>query len=340
MGKLDEMNDHEHGHVPYILLLLHYLEEWKKDHDGNPPSNYREKTQFRDLVRAGARTNNTDGGEENYDEAVAAVLKSITQWTLGSSLRDIFEMEQCKSVKDDSDSFWIIAAAIKTFYNTHGALPLPGSLPDMKAQSADYISLQNIYKEKARKDSAEVLSTVRSIEAGLGSRSTQISEKEVEIFCKNAGNVRVIQGRNIPRLEAGASQVIESIRNGLGNPESLIPVFIAFQAVDAIVNDNLEDRNSATPLDDEAKWSETIERLINLITENNCHPLEDETRERIMKAAQEVKRAGGGELHNISSLTGGLVAQEALKVLTKQYVPLDNTCVFDGIGSRSDMFRL
>lgn len=338
--KLDEMSDHEHGHVPYILLLLHYLEQWKKDHDGSPPSNYKEKTQFRDLVRAGARKNNTDGGEENYDEAVAAVLKSITQWTLGSSLRDIFEMEQCKNVKPDSDSFWICAAAIKTFYNTHNALPLPGSLPDMKAQSADYIALQNIYKDKARKDSAEVLKTVRAIEAELGSRPSTISEKEVEIFCKNAGGVRVIRGRDISHLETGAPQVIESIRNGLGNPESLVPIFIAFEAVDAMVNENQEDESSATSLDDETKWSATIQRLLNLITENDTQPLDDETRERIMKAAQEVRRAGGGELHNISSLTGGLVAQEALKVLTKQYVPLDNTCVFDGIGSRCEMFRL
>jgi amyloid beta precursor protein binding protein 1 len=338
--KLDEMSDHEHGHVPYILLLLRYLEDWKREHNGNPPSNYKEKTQFRDLVRAGARTSNPEGGEENYDEAIGAVLKSITQWTLGSNLRDIFGMDQCTNIKPDSDNFWIIAAAIKTFYNAHGALPLPGSLPDMKAQSADYISLQNIYKNKARQDAAEILKTVRTIEADLGSRSTPIGEKEVEIFCKNAGHVKVIQGRSIPRLEASAPQVIESIRNGLGNPESLVSVFIAFQAIDAIVNDNQEDENSATPLDDEAKWSSTIDHLLSIITENGSQPLDDETRERITKAGQEVRRAGGGELHNISSLTGGLVAQEALKVLTKQYVPLDNTCVFDGIGSRSEMFRL
>lgn len=340
MEKLDDMSDHEHGHVPYILLLLHYLEDWKKEHGGNPPSNYREKTQFRGLVRAGARTNNSEGGEENYDEAIGAVLKSITQWTLGSNLRDIFAMDQCKNIKSDSANFWIIAAAIKTFYETHGALPLPGSLPDMKAQSADYIALQNIYKDKARRDTAEILNTVRTIEAGLGPRSSPIGEKEVEIFCKNAGHVKVLQGREIPGLEAGASQAIETIRNGLGNPESLIPIFVAFQAVDSIVNENQEGATPATSLDDETKWAATMERLLNIITENDKEPLDEESRERILKAAQEVRRAGGGELHNISSLTGGLVAQEALKVLTKQYVPLDNTCIFDGIGSRSEMFRL
>ena len=62
--------------------------------------------------------------------------------------------------------------------------------------------------------------------------------------------------------------------------------------------------------------------------------------DRVIQAAQEVARAGGGELHNISALTGGMVAQEVIKVITKQYIPIDNTCVFDGIGSRCQVFRL
>lgn len=51
-------------------------------------------------------------------------------------------------------------------------------------------------------------------------------------------------------------------------------------------------------------------------------------------------RAGGGELHNISSLAGGLVAQEVIKVITKQYIPVDNTCIFDGIKSVAYTFKV
>ena len=65
-----------------------------------------------------------------------------------------------------------------------------------------------------------------------------------------------------------------------------------------------------------------------------------EKNERVALAAREVARAAGGELHNVSALTGGMVAQEVIKVITKQYVPIDNTCVFDGIGSRCQVFRL
>jgi len=51
-------------------------------------------------------------------------------------------------------------------------------------------------------------------------------------------------------------------------------------------------------------------------------------------------RAGGGELHNIASLMGGLVAQEAIKLITRQYIPSDNTCIFDGVTSSSNVWAL
>jgi NEDD8-activating enzyme E1 regulatory subunit len=61
---------------------------------------------------------------------------------------------------------------------------------------------------------------------------------------------------------------------------------------------------------------------------------------RIVEAAGEVARAAGGELHNISAAVGGMVAQEMIKIITKQYIPIENTCIFDGIESRCQVLRL
>jgi amyloid beta precursor protein binding protein 1 len=61
---------------------------------------------------------------------------------------------------------------------------------------------------------------------------------------------------------------------------------------------------------------------------------------KLDQAIEEINRAAGAELHNISSLTGGMVAQEAIKVITRQYVPVDNVCVFDGVVSQSAVWRL
>jgi NEDD8-activating enzyme E1 regulatory subunit len=338
---IDVLDDHDHGHVPYILILLYYLDKWKAGNGGKAPENYKEKTAFREFVRAAARTNTPEGGEENFDEAVSAVLKSINPWSLRSNIREIFEMEKCKNLEPESDNFWIIASALKDFHAKHAVLPLPGSVPDMKAKSADYIALQNIYKSKASQDIKEVLNTVRTIEAQLGSRTVPIAEKEVEVFCKNASHVKVIRGRRIPRVTIDASQTLKAARSNFGNPDSEISVYVAFEALDAIVDGIQNGRLPATALDDDATWDATIERLLLTIAEDEKTLVDgEEVRNRTSNAAKELRRTEGGELHNISSLTGGLVSQEALKVLTRQYVPLDNTCLFDGIGSRSEMFRL
>lgn len=94
-ANLDQMSDEEHGHIPYVLLLLHYLDAWKFSHNGNAPSNYKEKVEFRNLVQNGARTKSAEGGEENYDEAVGAVLRTLTPHTPSSDVKIVFAAEEC-----------------------------------------------------------------------------------------------------------------------------------------------------------------------------------------------------------------------------------------------------
>ncbi|CRL28252.1 Ubiquitin-activating enzyme, E1 [Penicillium camemberti] len=342
LNNLDTLDDHQHGHVPYILLLLHFLEQWKQSHEGNAPSNYKEKTEFREFVRSQTRTSNPEGGEENFDEAVAAVLKTISPFSLRSSIREIFEMDQCQQLSASSQDFWVIASAIKTFHASHGVLPLPGSLPDMKAQSADYVSLQNIYKAKARQDVEEVTATVRQLESQLGRQTPPIPDRDIEVFCKNAAHIKVVLGRDIPQISIDSdASTLKTIRNELNVPDSLVPIFIATQILDSVVDEiQSSSREKDCSVDDDGLWNSHTERILALLTAADGSAVCQEARAQIARAIKELRRAEGGELHNISSLTGGLVAQEALKVITRQYGPLDNTCVFDGARSKSEMYRL
>ena len=66
----------------------------------------------------------------------------------------------------------------------------------MKAQSADYLQLQNVYRSKAIKDYTEVLAAVRQTEARLG-RQQSIPQSEVETFCKGAGFVKLVRGTSL-----------------------------------------------------------------------------------------------------------------------------------------------
>jgi amyloid beta precursor protein binding protein 1 len=45
----------------------------------------------------------------------------------------------------------------------------------------------------------------------------------------------------------------------------------------------------------------------------------------------EVCRYGGAEPHALAAFIGGCAAQEAIKLLTKQYVPVDNLFLFNAM---------
>lgn len=208
----------------------------------------------------------------------------------------------------------------------------------MKAQSSVYIKLQNLYKDQARKDVGQVLDTVRSIPGG-----EEIDPAQIELFCKNARFIKLINrledktvkldqvvGRFYQeQLVAQISNVSNSIEQQLANDEiaavagpemplSLLPIYLALSATSHVT-------------------TASADEIMSFVGQNAPQAASNE---RYQKTAQEVYRAAGGELHNISAVTGGMAAQEMIKIITKQYVPIDNTCIFDGIDSRCQVLRL
>merc|ERR1712087_172647 len=51
-------------------------------------------------------------------------------------------------------------------------------------------------------------------------------------------------------------------------------------------------------------------------------------------------RWGGAEMHAIASVMGGIASQEAIKAVTHQYVPLDNTFIFNGATGTTSKLKL
>ncbi len=229
----------------------------------------------------------------------------------------------------------------------------------MKARSADYIALQNVYKAKARSDLAEVTSHVRTLESSL-SRPTPIDGQEIEAFCKNAAFVKLVHGRLLPDIWTQTSEGPREkwMAKQLGDADSLFPVTVALAILDRAMAATRPESSSSAPrsaaalveaLDAqiggeksaEEMVGEFVEQLYGCLAEREKGQFNiEEVTGRLVKVFQEVRRSGPCELHNIASLAGGLVAQEVIKVVTKQYVPVDSTCVFDGVGSRSKVFRL
>ena len=215
----------------------------------------------------------------------------------------------------------------------------------MKAQSADYIQLQNIYKAKSRRDLLEVVDKVRATESEL-MKDRPINEREVEAFCKCAASVRLIHGRPLksfkhpPKIDWGDRA--KSIAQELNDETSLFALYLCFLAYDSIENGQADAKPGSAGLQNRADSctayiQQTIQRLQN---QSGIELDQESVLERTKRFWQELGRTAGGELHNISALTGGMIAQEVIKVITKQYIPFDNTCVFDGIASKVGVFKV
>lgn len=229
----------------------------------------------------------------------------------------------------------------------------------MKARSADYVQLQNIYKAKARKDLAEVTATVRLLEKEIP-RKSKIDDQEIEAFCKGAAFVKLIKGQPIrnpnelfPTRWADRSKYI---CQELQDEGSLLPIYFSFLAYDYSNSkqNSPEPDIGASPQgahflresytqalnDDAHSYIDSLfDSLLQLLDDDDDFKTAS-IKARIQTIIAELGRAHGAELHNISALTGGMVAQEVIKVITRQYVPIDSTCVFDGITSKAAVFRL
>lgn len=229
----------------------------------------------------------------------------------------------------------------------------------MKAESADYVKLQNIYKAKARKDHAEVTAAVRLLEKEIP-RKSSIDEQEIEAFCKGAAFVKLIKGQPIRNpselIPSGWAGRARYIYQELQDEESLLPVYLSFLAYDySMDKQNPPEPGTCAPpqgaqflkksytqalKDDADSYIDNLFRSLLQLLDDDDDFNTSLVKARIQTVVAELGRAHEAELHNVSALTGGMVAQEVIKVITKQYVPIDNTCVFDGIVSKAAVFRL
>lgn len=74
----------------------------------------------------------------------------------------------------------------------------------MKSDTCNYIGLQNVYREKALSDLEAVKKRVRGFVEGS---DITIPDETIEIFCKNASNVRVIQYQSLTENHVPAEKL-------------------------------------------------------------------------------------------------------------------------------------
>ncbi|XP_067011106.1 NEDD8-activating enzyme E1 regulatory subunit [Anabrus simplex] len=334
---LDKMDLKEHAHVPYLVILFKVLDAWKEAHDGRLPKTYAEKTDFQEMIRS--RMLRDEQGnlevEENFEEAVRAVNSAVVPTGIPPQVKEILEDDACINLTSQSKPFWIMANALRDFVKNEGdgCLPLRGSLPDMTAETSSYIALQQIYLNQAAKDAEVVFRRVQQLLRQLNLSSDTISEKDVKQFCKHSSSLFVLRGTSIADEYDPKTDIAEKIAMNVEYPESGMVHYVMLRGVDRF---QAEYNTYPGVFDDQVepdivKFKACIAKLLS---EWGCGPLSKDD------YVHEICRYGGAELHSVSAFMGGCVAQETIKLITRQYKPLNNTFIYDGITSNTTTFTL
>lgn len=202
------------------------------------------------------------------------------------------------------------------------------------------------------------------------------SDDEIVTFCKNARYLRILETRplyaeykvqdpasptlsilkpsffeNIPNFDTIQADARDDLQASMFEPYDTDPIqtpflwWIALRACDAFY-----DRHEHYPgkheqeLALESDANEVYKFMTQIATNLGLSEC-DFIKENLLDSAKgkdlarEVVRYDEAEIHNIAAVVGGVASQEAVKLITGQYVPFDDTYVYNGIASTAGVYR-
>ena len=345
------LDNQQHGHMPYPLILYQVAKEWKQTHGGNLPQSFADKQDFRNTIKQKSRDFDK---ELNFQEAVDNAYLAYTERTV-DCLEDGFVTDG----DHITSKLGILLDALRKFIQAHNRPPLNGSIPDMTASTDIYVQLQTIYRDQAATDLQEMKSYVSSASPSAmvisddtngASALESVSDDDIESFCANVFTIAQMHTRTLfdeynspPSDELVEDWVMTTFDPYEVKEHTPIVWYLAFRACQHFYQDH-----GRYPGVDNNDWEKqdvpSLHQCIVKVLEQYKLQDTDFFREVLAsdeeaKVAHEMTRYANAEVHNIASVVGGVASQEAVKIITGQYVPLDNTYVYNGIGSVGGVYR-
>jgi amyloid beta precursor protein binding protein 1 len=231
----------------------------------------------------------------------------------------------------------------------------------MTSDSDSYMALQRVYVAKAREDMATLATRAGELLAMIGKPADAISEQELRLFCKNAAFLVYRQGSPLAKEYDAESFRKDEHEFLLEADDSPLALYMMLRASDRFFTStgHHPGRFDEMVEDDVRHLSGCISALLSEwgLSSN----IKDEL-------VGEVCRYGGAELHAVAAFIGGetartltnthslhslsltpllfflrahttgIASQEVIKLVTQQYVPLNNTFIFNGITTSSAQF--
>ncbi|KAF0685585.1 Aste57867_22553 [Aphanomyces stellatus] len=334
---LATLDSHEHAHVPYVTILIQSIREWKNSHQGQLPSTFAMKEEFKKLVKS--KCFGQFGQELNFSEAIDNSFKAYTLPAdiIPHEVREVLQRAAGKSLTPTTEPFWFMARSLSDFLSAHKCLPLNGHVPDMTAFTHSYVALQNIYMQKALRDCDEVFANVSTLLESAGCSPTMIARENVAEFCKHSSSIRILETRAL--TDEFQSVNFSELDMEEENPkQSPLIWYFLIRAVYRFIEEFGKYPGIDDEYEKEAQWLVANARAIVAHGDTNAEKLPAEwiTQDH----ANEICRHCEAELHNISAILGGVGSQEAVKIITRQFMPINHTYVFNGITGCAATYNL
>ncbi|KAJ2093400.1 hypothetical protein IW140_000857 [Coemansia sp. RSA 1813] len=361
---LSALDQTDIAHVPYIVLIIKALQKFAAGNgdSGSRWANYPERltrNEKKELCNVIRHLASVKPDEENFEEATKSVMPQCMPYEIPNEIKQILNDPAAATAVDFSTAatecrsnltqqfnrrFWLLANALRRYVASdyaEGKLPLSGTIPDMKADTMGYIALQKVFKSKADQDKRQLAKHVARVLEEAHLPSDYFSQEEIDVFCKNANKLRLKRMSAVHDEHANGPENLSMLEiNGALNHYVLFRASAEFFAKNS--------RYPGAPALNSMDKESLVANDLNALVDSDTIELSAIAKDLLAKwkgsndgegsvpadMVTEFARSGFSELHNIASVSGGVIAQEAIKLITHQYVPGNNTFIFDGIQGR------
>jgi len=298
-------------------------------HDGKLPKVEAEKLEFNAFVlNSGKHYQHAS----NFQEAAGFAFHCYAPYEINYETREVLNDEKANNITSESHWFWVLTRAVKEFQKKEGGgiyLPISGSLPDMTTTAHSYVQLQRIYGAKAAQDADAVEVHARALLKSIGRPEDSITKEQIAFFCKNCRDMRVF--RLAPLSNEFDNSKIQKDNNWYDEKGKW---FLANLAAGKFQTEHGRlpgDRNTEPLQDFDAlkKISQTVIKEL----EFDDDVLPDDY-------LKEMCRYGGSQIHTTCAYLGGVASQEIIKLITKQWVGVNNSLIYDGISGNAGVFTI
>lgn len=148
-----------------------------------------------------------------------------------------------------STEFWFLVKALKSFISTDGKglLPVPGVVPDMKADTESFVRLQTLYRDQSRSDVEALRRHLDPVLLEHGKPLDWISNDTIDRFAKHSAFLSVTRYRSLSQ-EYDRDVQSSFISQSLSDLEDNLVIYVLLRSADRFVS--LHHRSPGSHSDD------------------------------------------------------------------------------------------